>query len=128
MKKEGIIPGGWKDTYGAEFADYIAKAYGRKCWHCNAQIILAFPTDPVFEKPDGSDEKQYLHRNCWDRLKLAAQNTRRRLKYAAKKHAQAALAAAEAAAPEPVGGLGYEPQPMLALDCLLYTSPSPRDS
>ena len=103
---------GWLERYGAEFADYITKNYGRKCWHCEKQIILDYcKIDPVLEKPETEEEKKYMHRECWDRLKLAAQNKRRRLRYAAKKNAQAALPAAAA---EPVGGLGYEPQPMLA--------------
>ena len=99
----------------AEYADYIVKHWGRICWHCHKQIVLVFQTDPVFGKPDGADEKQYLHRSCWDRLKLAAANKRRRLRYAAKRDAQAALPAAAAAA-GPVAGLGYEPQPMLAFE------------
>ena len=108
----------WLELFGGERADYIVKHWGRICWHCHKQIVLVFQTDPVFEKPDGADEKQYLHRSCWDRLKLAAANKRRRLRYAAKRDAQAALpaAAAAAAAAGPVAGLGYEPQPMLALE------------
>ena len=105
----------WLELFGGERADYIVKHWGRICWHCHKQIVLVFQTDPVFEKPDGADEKQYLHRSCWDRLKLAAANKRRRLRYAAKRDAQAALPAAAAAA-GPVAGLGYEPQPMLALE------------
>ena len=112
----------WLELFGGERADYIVQHYGRLCWHCHKQIILVFQTDPVFEKPDGSMCKEYMHRACWDRLKLAAANKRRRLRYgtaeavAARLRRRDARAALPAAAAGPVGGLGYEPQPMLALE------------
>ena len=79
QSEEGGNYPGWLERYGAEFADYVTKAYGRKCWHCEQIIILVYPRDPVLEKAEGEEEKKYMHRNCWDRLKLAAHNKRRRL-------------------------------------------------
>ena len=100
----------------AEYADYIVKHWGRICWHCDKRITLVYPLDPVFGKPDGEDEKQYLHRSCWDRLKLAASYTRRRTLKAARLVLLRAVLKASTAAAGPVGGLGYEPQPMLAFE------------
>ena len=105
---------GWLEDYGADFQDYIVKQWGRTCWHCEKRILLVYPIQPVLEKPEGADGSKYMHRACWDHLKKSANNKRRRLRYAELRDARAALPAAAAAGP--VGVLGYEPQPMLALE------------